>query len=421
MKKIFMLSILFAVSAPLFAQSLKDIGTLVLLNKYADAKTSVDKFLAEPKNESSADAWYYKGRIYNALSYDTVNPRIEAMGLKSTSFDAFKKYQVLDAKDTRMKEEENASFLNLYYGFYDLGATFFNKKDFDNSTNAFKKALEVREYINSKKITYKETNVSAIDTSLILNVAIAATQAKKTSEAAAYYKKIVDAGIAGPGYLEVYQFLADYYAKANDQANLQPLLTQARAKYPENEFWDEVELNTVPKNTEDKTALYAKYDELLAKNPSNYNLNYNYAVEYYNSLYGNDGKPKDPVAAKAKLTSVLTQAIKYDKGVDATVLMTNHLYNIAADLSSAAVMVKGTKPEDVKKKAELKKQANAKMDELIPYAEKALKYYSEQPTLKGIQKGNQKIIVGYLIEIYGMKGDKAKVAEYEKVKAGLPN
>jgi len=419
MKKIFMLSMLLAFSASLFAQSIDDIGKLVILNQYAKAKTSVDQFLSDPKNENKPDGWYYKGRIYNALSFDSTM-KADAFALKSTAFDAFKKYQALDPKDTRMKDEEYASLLNLYYGFYDFGATAFNKKDFDNSVNGFKKALEVREYITGKKITYKETPLSAVDTSLILNVAIAATQAKKTDEAVAHYKKIVDAGIAGPGYLEVYQFLADHYAKTNDPS-LQSFLAQARAKYPENEFWDEVELNTVPKNAEDKTALYAKYEELLAKNPSNYNLNYNYAVEYYNSLYGNDAKPKDLAAAKEKLTSILTQAIKNDKGVDATVLMTNHLYNIAADLSSAAVMVKGTKPEDVKKKAELKKQSIAKMDELIPHAEKALKFYSEQPTLKGIQKGNQKIIVGYLIEIYGMKGDKAKVAEYEKVKAALPN
>lgn len=422
MKKIFMLSMLAAIiSSSLLAQSLKEIEIMSQIGKTTDAKTGIDKFLADPKNQSSADGWYYKGRIYNAASFDSVRPKAEALELKASAFDAFVKAQTLDAKDTRLKSEDYGSYLNLYYGMYDLGATFFNKKEFDNSFNSFKKALEIRDYINSKKITFKDTDISSFDTSLVLNTAIAATQAKRTEDAVTYYKKIADAGIAGPSYLEVYQYLADHYAKAKDETNLQAVLTKGRTLYPGNEFWDEMELNQVTKNPDDKTALYAKYEDLTTKNPGSYTLNYNYAVEYYNSLYGNDARPKDAPAAKEKLSSILKNAIKTDKGIDATVLMTNHLYNLAADLSSAATMVKGTKPEDVKKKAELKKQALAKMDEVIPYAEASLSYYEKAPKLKGIDKANQKIIIGYLTEIYGMKGNTAKVAEYEKIKAGLGN
>ena len=146
---------------------------------------------------------------------------------------------------------------------------------------------------------------------------------------------------------------------------------------------------------------------------------YNYAVEYYNSLYGNDVKPKDQAAAKAKLTQILKIAVKNDKGIDGTVIMANHLYNVAADYSSAASLIKGTKPEDIKKKAELKRLAMASMDETIPYAQAALKYLNEQPKLKAQQQSNQKIMIDYLIDIYGMKADKAKVAEYQKQKSAL--
>ncbi len=422
MKKIFMLAMLFAFSASLFAQSLDDVNKNLLLGKTQEAKTGIDKVLADPKNANKADAWYYKGRVYNALSYDSTLPKSQTFALKSTAFDAFQKYQSLDSKDERLKDEDYKSYLDLYYGTYDLGAKFFGNKDFDASFNSFKKALEIREYMTAKNITFKDAPMSAFDTSLVLNTAIAGTQAKKEAEAVSYYKKLTDANIAGPGYLEVYQYLADYYIKAKDDANLKAIVDKGRKFYPEQEVWDEVELNQVPKNNDDKTALYAKYEELLAKSPNNYTLSYNYAVEYYNSLYGNDAKPKDIPGAKEKLTSILKQAIKNDKGIDATVLMTNHLYNVAADVSAAAQAVKGTKPEDVKKKADLKKQANAKMDEVIPYAENALTYFSaNQASLKTMQKANQKIILGYLSEIYSVKGNAAKAAEYEKLKTSLPN
>lgn len=419
MTKIFMLSMLFAFTVPVFAQSIDDINKLVLTQQYAKAKTSIDQYLSDPKNAAKGDGWYYKGRIYNALSFDSTLPKSQVYELKSTAYDAFLKSQSLDAKDVRFKDEDYRSYLDLYFGMYDLGVVNFNKKDFDASFNSFKKAGDIKDYIISKKYTYKETTLQPFDTSLVLNTAIAAAQSKKEDQAAIYYQKLVDAGVTGDGYQEVYQTLADYYLKSKDQARLDALITKAKATYPNSDYWDELSISAITRDPNDKTPLYAKYDELLAKNPNSYLLAYNYAVEYYNSLYGKDAKPKDIPAAQQKLTDVLKTAIKNDKGIDATVLMTNHLYNIAADYSSDASMAKGTKPEDVKKKAELKKQANAKMDEMIPYAESALKYFSAQPTLKPIQKANQKIIVGYLVDVYGMKNDPKKVAEYQKINASL--
>ena len=417
MKKFLMLSVLVVLAtASAFAQSIDDIDKLYNKQKYKEARESVDKYLAVEKNASNADGWYYKAKIYNALSYDSTLAKAEVYDLKSAAFDAFKKNQVLDTKDIRLKLEGYKSYLDLYYGMYDLAANQFNKKDFESSLNSFKKAGDIKDYILSKNYVYTEATLAPFDTSLVLNTAVAATQAKKMDDAVMYYNKLADKSVAGPDYIQVYAFLLDDYAKAKDMTNFNRIITKARSLYPTDPYWDETEIAMIDRST-DKTALYAKYDELMAKNPDNYSLGYNYAVEYYNSLYGNDVKPKDEAAAKAKLTTILKSTIKNDKGIDATVIMANHLYNVAADYSSAASLIKGTKPEDIKKKAELKKQAMTYMDETIPYAQAALKYLSEQPKLKPQQQSNQKIMADYLIDIYGMKNDKAKVAEYEKLKA----
>lgn len=421
MKKILMLLMLAIFTTPMFAQTLDEINTLMVIRQFDKAKTNIDKYLAVPKNAEKADGWYFKGRIYNSLSYDSGVAKKDVYNLKMTALEAFKKYQALDPKDKRMIEEEHRSYLDLYYGIYDLGAAFFNQKDYEASFNAFKEALEVRDYIMAKKYIYQDAPLVAFDTSLVMNTAIAATQAKRDADAITYYRKIVDAGIAGENNLEIYQFLVDTYSKAKDEANLKLMLEKSRAAYPTNDFWDEVELNEIVRNPDDKTPLFAKYEELTTRNTKSYNLAYNYGVEYYNSIYGKDAKPADIPAAQAKLTTILKQAIANDKGYDATMLMTNHLYNIAAEFSSKASLIKGVKPEDVKKKNELKKESNTYMDEMIVYAESVLKHIAALPTKKGIDKANEKITLGYLIEVYGVKGDTKKVVEYEKFRDSLPN
>lgn len=404
-------------SAAMFskAQSLDDISKMINTNDIKGAKTAIDTYLSDPKNASKADGWYFKGRIYNSLSYDSlVTPEGKA-AYKNTAYEAFKKTQQIDPQDLRLKMEFYKSYLDLYFGFYDLGATLFNAKKYDEAFNAFTKALEVKDYILSKNLSYTEAKIYPLDTALVLNAAIAATQAKKEDVAITYYKKLVDANVAGKGYEEVYEYLVSYYNTKDDQASLQPILAKAKMYYPNNDYWTELELRAVGK-TGDQAALFAKYEEMIAKNPNNFTLAYNYSIELYNSIYGRDAKPGNQEAAKAKLSEVLKKAIANDKGNDATMLMTNHLFNSASDLSIAASMIKGAKPEDVKKRKELTAASNKLMDEFIPYGEAAIKYFEAQPTLKPEQKAKYRIVLVNMSDVYNAKKDPKKAAEYDKKK-----
>ena len=415
MKKIFMFLALTGCVTISFAQSLGDIDKLLALQKNKEAKAAIDKLSADPASASKPDVWFYKGKIYNINSMDAATSNPDQFALKSASFDAFKQYQVLDNKDVRMKIEEYKPYLQLYLSLYDLGAAQFNAKDFPASFATFEKALEVKNYITSKNYVYTELAIPVLDTSLVLNTAIAAGQAKNMDAAMRYYKQITDANVGGATYQQIYEILADSYLKSKDEPSFNAIIVKARNLYPTNDIWDDLELRLVSSEG-DKAPLYAKYETLMALKPNNFGLAYNYAVEYYNSIYGKDEKPKDIPAAQAKLTDVLNKAIANDTGIEATVLMTNHLYNIAADLSGAATMIKGTKPDDVKKRADLKAKANKAMDEVIVPANKVLAFYSSKKELKGIEKANQKITSGYLVDIYELKGDTKKSAEYAKMR-----
>lgn len=418
MKRSSLIIVLLSVALFSRAQSLDDINKMMGANNFKGAKTAIDTYLSDQKNAAKADGWYYKGRIYNSLSYDSSLTLEEKTVNKRTAYEAFKKTQQLDPMDIRLKLESYKSYLDLYFGFYDLGANFFNAKKYEDAFNAFTKAIDVKDYILSKNYTYTEAKVYPLDTALVLNAAIAASQAKKDDLATTYYRKLVDANVAGKGYEEVYEYLVSYYNTKDDQVNLQPILAKAKMYYPANDYWADLEIRAAGKSG-NQAALFTKYEEMIAANPASFNLVYNYAIELFNSIYGKDAKTTNVEASKAKLTEVLKKAIALDKTNDATMLMANHLVNSASDLTIAASVIKGTKPEDVKKKKDLTAASIRLMDEFIPYGESAIKYFESQTTLKSIQKANYKIILGYMSDVYNAKKDAKKAAEFDKRKAAI--
>lgn len=416
MKKISILLMLVISALTGFSQTLDEINDMMGKKDFAGAKVGIDKYLADEKNTSKSDGWYFKGRVYNAYSYDKAAPAADLYSLKAAAYDAFKKSQQLDPKDVRMIVENYSSYLDLYFGFYDLGANLFNAKDYEGAYSAFVKAGEVKDFILSKQYKYTQATLHPLDTALVLNTAISATQAKKEDEAIPYYRKITDANVAGDGYKEVYEYLVEYYNKKKDPA-LADMLAKGKKFYPDNNYWNQIELDNIEKNG-DKNALFQKYEEMIAKEPSNFALNFNYAIELFNKIYSSDDKSDD--AAKEKLSSVLKAAIVNDQGIDATVLLSNHLYNRAAEYQAASNMIKGTKPDDIKKKAEMKALMNKNVDESISYGEKAILYFdSKADKLKPAQMATYKKTLDNVSELYEQKGDKKKSAEYEKRRSAL--
>ena len=416
MKKLCFFSFVLFVAAVANAQSLDDIGKLMEKNKYAAAKVSIEKYIADPKNAASAEAWYYKGRIYNSLSKDSTVAKQDAYNYKQTAFDAFKKNQQLDKFDLRMKTEFFKSYLDLYLGFYDLGAQNFNLKNYSAAYNSFSKSQEMENFILSKNYLYDEIKLNKLDTALVMNIAASALQASDTLNAVINYRRITDAGITGLDYERVYEYLARYYLEKKDNSNAQMILAKAKTAYPTNNFWNALEVEQISKSGDIK-ALLARYDELYNKDPRNFTNIYNYAVEMYNSLWANVNKSPD-TALFLKLTTVLKSAIAVDESMDATMLLNNHLFNVAADYSTKAALIKvikTTKPDELKKKKDLNESSINYMNELIPYGESMIKFLSAKTTLTTKQKINYKQVANYLSDAYRVKGDLKKSAEYDKI------
>lgn len=414
----FVLSLLILLgSSRLFAQSIEDIEQQFQKGELDKAKASVDAFLAKEKNATKADGWWYKGVIYNEIAKNEKFKALAPDG-RMEAFNAFKKYYELDPKAVRATLEQHVRMFDLYNGYFDKGVADFGASKFDSAYLNFKNALMVEEYISGKGYEYNNFKFPAFDTTLVQNIALSAYRAKKDDDAVVYYKKIADQKIAGKDNVDVYQLLIEYYGKKNDKANKEKYMQLARELFPADDRWYQIELEEI--DGKDKKALFAKYDELIPKYPDKYLMTYNYAVELFNYTYAGDAKPADYKESQKKIETVLKTTIERNKSYpEANVLMARHFYNVLYDAQDEIQAVKGTSAADQKKKADLKPKMMEAADHLITYAQAAYDLYNAKATLKAGEKGNFKVVSGYLATAYEVKGDKTKADEYRKKAEGI--
>src|SRR6478672_11588121 len=113
----------------LFAQKLDDVQEKISKGKYDEAKEKIDKFLADPKNQNNANAYYYKGKIYAELARQDSTGKL-TYDAGREAFDAFKKYQQLDQKNIMMTLDQNVGLFQLYDLYYNSGIKNYNAKDY---------------------------------------------------------------------------------------------------------------------------------------------------------------------------------------------------------------------------------------------------------------------------------------------------
>ncbi len=404
---------LFAVAAlGMYAQNIDDIKDLIAKQQYDKAKDQIDKYLASEKNAKKADGWFYKGVIYNEVAKnDKFSALLNGQDGRMIAFQALQKYIELDPKNLLGTLEQNARLFDIYNGYFDLAANGYNAKNYDQAFLNFKNALTIEEYISGKGYTYGNFSFPKLDTSLIQNIALSAMMAKKEDSAVIYYQKLADAKISGPNFLNIYQFLVQHFQEKGDKANMDKYMALGKELYPTNEYWCSVQLKEAG---DDKAKLFAKYDELTSGGCGTYSMYYNYAAELFNYLYTQDKKPADYAEKQGKLTDVLKKTIAVNNTPEANLLAARNVYNQIYDLQDKQDAIKGTKPDDVKKRNEVKGQISAKFEELLPYAQAAYDNYDGRSgNLKPSEKGNFKVATDLLTRYWENKKDAAKMKMYQ--------
>jgi hypothetical protein len=412
MKRIFLSIALAALFSGLFAQSLDKAKEYLKANKLPEAKAEIDKVLAIEKNQKIAEAWYTKVKVYNAIA---ANDQLKATVPDALiqSLEALKKYTELDDKKQILLTLDQYKPINeIYQGLFQEGATNYNEKKYPEAYTDFTNAISAIRFMNEKGWVKQN-----MDTTSTLYAGISAEKAAKRDDAVIYYKQIVDSGITrigGNDMGEIYKWVADYYNRKADKAEADKYLAIGKAKYPHELFYYELELDNWRKNGP-KDSLFAEYENINKAFPDSAIYYFNFGLELYQ--FASDTS-KGPVPANVdelikRAQEKLSKSLQLNPNYPQASLVLGQIsYNEGIALQQQAKTIKGSKPEDLKKRADLKVEAISKFDEAIPYFEKIDQELGKEGVLKRVDKNALRDSYDLMVTIYEQKKDKDKAAAY---------
>jgi hypothetical protein len=317
----------------------------------------------------------------------------------------------------------------VYSGYFGEGAKAFNeaaaKTDtvgFAKAMNLFIKADDIGQYLAKNKWA----NIGKVDTTLVLNIAKAALNAKKYDMARKYFEEIANAHIKGlhnakdsadPSYELPYQWLTLDYKEAKDSANMVKYANIGKEVYPNDDYFDFVEMDYYREN-DNKPALFKKYDEITARHPDSLRYHLNYATEIFSYVYNSDEGTviKDKDALLTTLKDQLEKAHSLDpENSSVNLLYSQFYYNNGIMALQAAEKIKGAKltPDQQKQKKDLTDKGESALKEAVPYAQAAMK--DLETGLKKSEKSKYKSAVNLLQNIYQSLGDKVNLKKYQDI------
>ncbi|WP_116872902.1 tetratricopeptide repeat protein [Terrimonas sp.] len=396
-----------------FAQNIDKINDMVKNGELDKAKEGVDQLLTNAKQQKKVEAWITKAKVYAAIAANDKFKTLVPDG-RADAFAAIKKAEEIDKNELvkQLTLESYKPIYDLYAGYFDLGASQYNAEKYEDALATFQKSNDVSSYIFSRG-----WGLSQLDTTLTYYAALSAMNAKKEEEATGLFQKLADANIGGkPEYVTIYRYLAKYYLDKKDVPNMQKYIKTGQALYPKDDYLPLVEFDYL-RNQGDKKAIYAKYEELIASNPQNYEMIIDYANELFNETHVSDVKdrPADYDERIVKIEDLYKKALALKpEALEANLNLAKHYFNQALFIEEDANKIKSTKPEDVKKKEELKAQVVALCDKAIPPFEAVYNNLITKETLKLSEKSELKSACNNLAYCYDRKKDKAKSDFYQK-------
>jgi hypothetical protein len=393
------------------AQSISEVKELIADNKMKDAKQMMDAIIAKPEVASKPEAWYYKGIAENACSKEKDAASI-CKDCKADAFASFKKYMAMDAKSFLMKASENVQLFDLYNGFLDEGNTAYEAKDLESAYTKFSLANEVRTFIADKKLEYKDTKFTGIDTALVTNIAIFAINTKKYTAAMDIYKGLMSKNAAVQDLANNCAIAASNAYAAGSKAEAIAFNDLCKTYYTNNDIFYESEMQMMDVN--DKKALHDKYEKAIAAKPNAYRLHFNYLAELFNTLHvDNKGTEDEKIILQQKLETIAAKTDAINHTVDVDAMLCKHYYNTVYDMQEKIRKITGTTKDALAQKNIIKEKVASTMDNCIAKGLACETYYAAQASPTDGDKENLKSILGILKSAYGQKANTAKVAEYK--------
>lgn len=397
----------------LSAQNLNKVKDFLQKNELDKAKEGIDLLIENPKQNKKVEVWYTKAKIYSAIAASDQFKTLVPDG-KAEAFDAIKKASEINKNETAtlLALENYQPIYSLYGGYFDLAAAQHNAEKYEDAYNSFQKANTVGRYIFSQG-----WGLYALDTLAVYYTALSAMNAKNDDAAAAEFHKLAEAKVGEkPEYVTIYRYLAKHYLDKKDIPNMQKYAKLGIELYPNDEYLTLVELDYL-KNSGDKAALHAKYEELIKATPENYEIIMDYGNELFNSTHVSDEKnrPADYAQRLLQIEDLYKKALALKpEAVEVNLNLAKHYFNQALYIDDDVRKIKGNKPEDVAKKKELQAKIVALCDKAIPPFEVVFAEFDGRDDLKLSEKSEYKSACNNLAYCYDRKNDKAKSDFFQK-------
>ena len=416
--KSFLLTVLVALTSfSLSAQNLDKAKDLLKTNKLTDAKTQIDGVMADAKNAKNGEAWYIKSKIYEAIaSNDQLKSQFP--DARAQALEALKNYVQYDDKKLILLQLDQYKPINeIYQSYFQLGAADYNSGKYAEAVDNFKGAIDASTFMSEKGwINMK------IDTTSNIYAGISAEKAKKRDTAAIFYGRLADAKISGSNMIEIYKWLANYYSSdKNDEAAALKYAAYGKELFPTDSTWKDIELNVYDNELDkyrksgSKDSLFAGYEHVISKFPNNNIFLSNYGLELYqyssDTSTGKRPANADELVEKAKDALNKSLQIKPDYP-QAALVLGEISYNQGVELQAKARTIKGSTPDAVKKRSDLRDQALKKYDEAIPSFQKVEDDLGSKGKLKMDDKNALRSAYDSLITIYEQKKQKDKSDAY---------
>lgn len=411
MKKITIgLLLLTVIGTTVKAQDFKKVRSAFLLTqvggandqKLEDAKNELDKVMADPKAQGSAEGNLLKAEIYGSVaSNNTLKAKYPNADVEG--YQALKKYLELEPNEAKLKEDKYAGVNDIYGSLFSAGVKEYNAKNWEAAYDKFKVVAELGDLFTTRK-----WSASAFDTTSYLYAGVTAQNAKKDAEAAKYYGQIAERKVVGADYEGIYDYLVKYYLNANNQEQFKKYLALAKEAYPKNTLWNDLEFANTTDNsaiedvvkkfeTEDASksltaTKYLDYGDYFVNNKKIKDLDASKKPEYTNRAYY--------AFSKAAELDTANGVASYNAGVTA--------YTMFEDARDNRVKIKGTTPDIKAKQAQADKIVDEAADKSILSLEKSFATLSAKATRSNVERNVLGKTTDLLYNLYEYKKDRSR-------------
>lgn len=416
------------------AQNYDKIKNLLVISKFEEAKTELEKNWTNAKFIAKPEAYLLKASIYAGYAMTEAKKNTpEAEQMIATADEAYTKYKSMEPELGLTSDlVYQNSHVNLYSYYYTAGYQEYSANKWAPALAKLKRAVVYSDILMSRKLLN-----SVLDTNVLILAGITAEKSNDMEGAMTYYKRLADAKVSGEGFEGVYRFLVSQSFGKHDLESFEKYKAIGKELFPKSDYFNYDKIDFAVGLTDNFTEKLAALNDVLSTDPDNQKANQVLGEIIYDTLNPKEegvAIPANAAELEKKMIDAFYKSAKGKPGYEIPYLYVgDHFINKASKVGErrdahAKDMRARTKPgtmaskDDVAKRDALDKEYAETLDGAREPYEKAAAILAAKDHLEMRDKQQYKKAASYLADIFankrinakGKPADQAKYAAEEK-------